>query len=348
LARAKWAFLSQHIGDLENYETLQAFESGIAYFQRLFRVSPQLLAHDLHPNYLAARYALARAEREGVPTLGIQHHHAHLAACLADNGYVDDAPVLGLIFDGAGYGADGAIWGGEALVGGYAGFERWRHLAYAPLPGGDRAAREPWRMALAWLWQAGLNWEGLPPAQFPTPAQLTILRAQLHNQINAPLTSSLGRLFDALAALAGLCPTVDYEAQAAIEFEALVDEAEMGVYPVEIGARVIDPAPLVRAVVDDVRAQVTRPVIAARVHNSLAALALDLAQTARQTRGLGTIALSGGVWQNSALLRRAYPLLTRAGFRVLIHRHTPPNDGGLALGQAAIAAWALHPSFKGL
>jgi len=348
LTRERYAFLSQHVGDLENYETLHAFEEGVGHFERLFRVRPEALAYDLHPDYLATRYALARAEREGLPAIGVQHHHAHIAACMADNGLSGERPVIGVSFDGTGYGDDGAIWGGEFLVADYGGYERVAHLAYVPLAGGDLAVREPWRMALAWLRQSGRPWdEALPPTRYAAELSrekgqdaLGILERQLATGLNAPPTSSMGRLFDAVAALAGVRQAVTYEAQAAIELEALarIREGERGAYPFTIEIGVVDPRPLIAAVAEDVKAGADRGVIAARFHNGVAQMVADVCRHLRNAFGLSEVALSGGVWQNAILLRQTMALLRTHDFTVYVHRQAPANDGGLALGQAAVAA----------
>ena len=337
LTRDHYAFLSHHIGDLENYETLRSFEEGVVHFERLFRVKPEAIAYDLHPNYLSTRYGLTRAEREGLPAVGVQHHHAHIAACMAENGFEGNKPVIGVAFDGTGYGDDGAIWGGEILLSDYAQYQRVYHLAYVPLPGGDKAIREPWRMALAWLEHAGLEWaEDLPPVR-QDPLELSVLRHQLQSGLNAPPTSSMGRLFDAISALAGVRQQVNYEAQAAIELEALADPDEVGVYPLEISDEVIDPTPLIQAAVMDLRRGLPVGKIAARFHNGLAGMVLQVCQRLRAHFGVTEVVLSGGVWQNMTLLTRAEALLGRAGFAVYVHRQVPANDGGLALGQAIIA-----------
>jgi hydrogenase maturation protein HypF len=349
LARQRYAFLSHHIGDLENYETLQSFEDGIDHFERLFRVQPEAIAYDLHPNYLATRYALERAETETLPAIGVQHHHAHIAACMADNGLSGEQPVIGAAFDGTGYGEDGAIWGGEFLVTSYTGFQRLAHLASVPLPGGDVAVREPWRMALAWLWQCGLDWEAwLEPFKAgmngsESDQTIKVLRYQLEKGVNAPLTSSMGRLFDAAAALAGVRQRVNYEAQAAIEFEAMADPAEPGAYAFEIihddsQAYIIHPRPLFAALLADLRGGVPKPVLSARFHNGVAQMTRQVATHLRQDTGISEVALSGGVWQNITLLTKTVNLLEGDGFTVLLHHQTPPNDGGVALGQAVIAA----------
>jgi hydrogenase maturation protein HypF len=344
LTQKDYAFLSHHIGDLENYETLQSFLQGVEHFERLFRARPVALACDLHPNYLATRYALERAEREGLPVFSIQHHHAHSAACMAENGLAGDRPVIGLAFDGTGYGEDGAIWGGEVLLADYQGFQRAAHLAYFPLPGGDAAIRKPARTALALLWSLGLEWDDRLAAVTEFCAQdRSVLRMQLEKQINTPFTSSLGRLFDAAAALAGVRQKVNYEAQAAIEFEALADAAETGAYlvsPVHDPARQaleIDLGEGIEALLSDVLAGVPVPVIAARFHNGIAEMSAVVCRMVRESSGINEVALSGGVWQNMTLLRRVCTLLEKDQFIVYVHQHAPANDGGLALGQAVIA-----------
>ena len=349
LGNGRYAFLSHHIGDMENFETLQSFEEGVAHFEKLFRVKPELIAYDLHPNYLASRYALERAEREGITAVPVQHHHAHIAAVMAENGHPGDRPVIGVSFDGTGYGDDGAIWGGEFLVADYGGYERPFHLVYTPLPGGDLAVREPWRLALAWL--RHLNAEcGAWNAEFESALRIPhsavqIVWQQMERGINAPPTSSMGRLFDAVAALAGLRHTVNYEAQAAIELETLVDPHESGAYPFTIHNsqfkihNSIDPAPLITAVLDDLRQNTPLPTIAARFHNGVAQMTLDVCRALRTRTNLNEVALSGGVWQNVTLLQKTVQLLQADHFAPLLHSQVPPNDGGLALGQTAVAAY---------
>ncbi len=334
-----YAFLSHHIGDLENYETLKSFEQGIEHFEKLFRAKPVALAHDLHPNYLATRYALERGQRENLPLIGVQHHHAHIAACMAEHGLDGSRPVIGLAFDGTGYGDDGAIWGGEVLVADYAGYQRVGQLEYFPLPGGDAAIRKPARTALALLWSLGLEWDErlAPVAEFCAEDQTT-LRVQLEKKINTPLTSSIGRLFDAAAALAGVRQAVNYEAQAAIEFEALADPLEGGKYPFAWNQAKIGVRSAVEALIADVLAGVPVAKISSRFHNGLAEICRVASMEVRDRTGLNEVALSGGVWQNITLLGRTLSLLQESGFRVYIHHQVPTNDGGLALGQAVIAA----------
>jgi hydrogenase maturation protein HypF len=369
LARDDYAFLSHHIGDMENYETLRSFEEGVAHFERLFRSRPELLAYDLHPDYLASRYAQERAESEGLAAVAVQHHHAHIAACLAEHRHAGDRPVIGVAFDGTGYGDDGAIWGGEFLLANYAGYRRLAHLAYVPLPGGDRAVKEPWRVALAYLERAGVAWESdLPPMQAEAPAGAReVVRRQLQTGLNAPPTSSMGRLFDAVAALAGVRQHVGYEAQAAIELEALADATEEGAYPfafepephwgaaaplgtphpsAALGAAPIDATPLIHAVVADLRQAIPLPRIAARFHNGVAQMVCATCARIREQYQVNEVALSGGVWQNVTLLSRTRTLLAGQGFTVYVHNLVPANDGGLALGQAMVAARSVNREWE--
>ena len=343
ITNKNYAFLSHHIGDMENYETLQSFEKGVEHFERLFRVEPEAIAYDLHPNYLSTRYALQRAEQENLPTIGVQHHHAHIAACMAEHGLDGSRPVIGLAFDGTGYGEDGAIWGGEVLVADCKSYERAFHLEYFPLPGGDAAIKKPARTALALLWSLGMDWDDrlAPVAEFCAEDRTT-LRTQLERKINTPQTSSIGRLFDAAAALAGVRQSVNYEAQAAIEFEALVDPDEEGMYLFEWRQDVIKVRSAMEALIADVLSGIPVPVISARFHSGLAQLALEICRSLRVTTNINEVALSGGVWQNITLLRRTLSLLQKDGFVVYIHHQVPTNDGGLSLGQAAIAASRLR------
>ncbi|MCP5096920.1 MAG: carbamoyltransferase HypF [Chloroflexi bacterium] len=344
VSNGRYAFLSHHIGDLENYETLQSFEEGVAHFEKLFRVRSELIAYDKHPNYLATRYAQDRGEQDGIPTIAVQHHHAHIAACMAEHGLTGDEPVIGLAFDGTGYGDDGTIWGGELLVADYVGYERPYHLRPVPLPGGDKAIREPWRMALSWLHEANIPWEpDLPPLIHHLPftihhSPLNVLKHQLTNNINAPLTSSMGRLFDAVAALVGIRQTVNYEAQAAIELEALADPTETGIYPIHLSNRQIDPSPMLAEIVKSLHDSIPLPIISARFHNSLVETAVTICQNLRHQQGINQVVLSGGVWQNMTLLTKTIHALEKQNFTVLFHQKVPTNDGGLALGQIAIAA----------
>ncbi|WP_243719277.1 carbamoyltransferase HypF [Actinomadura sp. 7K534] len=326
LTRDGRAFVSQHIGDLENYETLRAYEEGIAHYRRLFGVTPELLAYDPHPEYLSTKYAL----EQDLPAIAVQHHHAHIASCLADNGV--SGPVIGVAFDGTGFGTDGTLWGGEFLVADLHSFERAGHLEPVPMPGGAAAVREPWRMAAAY----GVP-DDLPVARRPG---WDTVAAMARRRVNAPLTSSMGRLFDAVAAVLGVRDRVRHEGQAAIELEQRADPSERAAYRAAIrGAEKFTVAggDLVDAVVADLGAGVPVPLISARFHNGVAALVVDAAARLRDTTGLGMVALSGGVFQNMLLLERAVSGLAGAGFDVLTHHRVPPNDGGISLGQAAVA-----------
>jgi len=334
LAKGRHAFLSPHIGDLKNAETLRSYACGIAHFSRLFDVVPAVVAHDLHPDYLSTTYA---RELDGVAAVGVQHHHAHIAACLADNGYA--GPVVGVAFDGLGYGTDGTIWGGELLIADLLDFRRVDHLTPVPMPGGPAAVREPWRMAAAYLDHAcGDDIHGLAVVRRQAARWADVVRLS-RTGLASPLTSSAGRLFDAVAAIVGLRDAVTYEGQAAVELEQLAAAGCRDAYPVPAGAGLRGATrPLVWAVVDDVRRGAPPDVVAARFHNGLADATVAAARDAASREGLSVVALSGGVFQNVVLLQRVLSGLAAAGLRVLVHRQVPPNDGGLCLGQAAVAA----------
>jgi hydrogenase maturation protein HypF len=339
LARESHAFVSHHIGDLENAETLRSFTEGIEHFKRLFDITPEVVAHDLHPEYLSTKYA-ADLDQAGVELVGVQHHHAHIASCLADNRAA--GPVIGVAFDGTGYGTDGTIWGGEFLIADTAGFERAGHLAPVPMPGGAAAIRQPWRMAAAYLDAAGCldAADGVARRNRQLwPGVLAIGR----RGINSPVTSSAGRLFDAVAAILGVRDAINYEGQAAVELEQLADPAERGAYQAGIAAG--DPLriagrDLVRAVAEDLAAGASRSVIAARFHNGVADLITEGCLLLRERHGLSTVALSGGVFQNLLLLHATVSRLEARGFGVLVHSRVPCNDGGISLGQAVVAAAA--------
>ena len=342
ITKGSYAFLSQHIGDLENKETLISFADSVKHFQRLFRLEIEAIAHDMHPEYLSTRYALDIAEDGArLPLVPVQHHHAHVAACLAENGV--DEEVLGISFDGTGYGDDGHLWGGEFLVCDFAGYRRAAHLKYLPLPGGEAAIRQPYRMAASYLLDTfgigGFEMD-LPPLRGLKPAERSVLAKQIQRLINSPLTSSIGRLFDAVSSLIGVRQVVNYEGQAAIELEMVADGEEKGGYRWDISAGdtwVINPAPTIRQIVDDFNRGVPAEKISARFHNTVADMIVQCCVWLRDATGISTAALSGGVFQNLFLLERACSRLESAGFKVLIHHQVPTNDGGLSLGQAVIA-----------
>jgi hydrogenase maturation protein HypF len=321
---------------------LVSFEETIAHFEHLFRLRPEVVAHDLHPDYLATRYALKRADEEGLEPVGVQHHHAHIASCMAEHALPADRPVIGVAFDGTGYGTDGTIWGGEFLVADYETFRRAYWLRPVPLPGGDSAIRHPWRMALAWLDAAGLPWEErLDCVQAASEIELSVVRNQIDTRTNAPLTTSMGRLFDAVASLARVRQSVNYEAQAAIELEALVDPDEHCAYPFELGDGPIDVRPALEDMWLDLESGISPSIISARFHNGVAQMVKTTCEAIRRWEGLENVALSGGVWQNMTLLHKSVSALETAGFTVYIHRQVPANDGGLALGQAVVAHHSL-------
>jgi hydrogenase maturation protein HypF len=340
LVRGRDAFVSQHLGDLADERAWRAWLDAVAHWQRLLDCVPGVIAHDLHPGYRSTAYAQAL---EGVERIAVQHHHAHIASCLADNGL--DAPVIGVAWDGTGYGPDGHVWGGEFLVADLGGFERAGHLQEVPLPGGEAAIRQPWRMAAAFLGCAyGEAMERLDldfVRRLDRPAWHLLSRA-VERGLNSPLTSSAGRLFDAVASLVGVRDTVAYEAQAAMELEALAEPEADRAYSARLGEAdgriVVRTADLICAVVEDLLAGTTPARIAARFHAALADVITQVCAHVRERTGVGRAALSGGVFQNLRLLRTAVARLEEAGFEVYTHRQVPPNDGGLALGQAAVAA----------
>ncbi|MFL7792030.1 MAG: carbamoyltransferase HypF [Anaerolineae bacterium] len=338
LTRDRYAFLSQHIGDMENYETLRFFEQMVEQLERTFRIKPEAIAYDLHPGYLSSKYAQEHVRDASCILHPVQHHHAHIASVMAENGLTGERPVIGVAFDGTGYGADGAIWGGEFLVADYGTFRRAAHLKYVPLPGGDAAIRKPYRTALAHLWAAGLDWDNRLPSVAAAPlGERVILEQQLKRDVSVVSTSSVGRLFDAVSSLTGVRQEVNYEAQAAIEFEMLVEHGMEDAYTFSLNGEEIDVSPCIRAVVADVRAGIAAGVIAARFHNGLAQMVRDVCVCLRKETGLKEVALSGGVFQNVTLLGKVLPLLQEAGFTIYIHRLIPPNDACISLGQAVIA-----------
>jgi hydrogenase maturation protein HypF len=346
LTRDEYAFVSQHIGDMENLETLEHFERTVELYKHLFRIEPEIVACDLHPDYLATQFAT----RYSPSTTPIQHHHAHLAACLADNGWgAEDGPVIGVSLDGTGYGEDGHIWGGEWLVGDYRGYQRAAHLEYLPLPGGDAATRNPWRIAVSYLYTLLGEFPQLSLPDDVDAAQLEFLRQQLDRRLNCPLTSSMGRLFDAVSALLGVCVQTTYEAQAAIELEMLAHQWSGEVadaYPFWVeamdGRQVVRLSELFAALLTDLQARVPVGEMAWRFHQTVAQMTAEVCERIAADTGLRTVALSGGCYQNRLLLSLTVPALEAAGFRVLLHRQVPCNDGGLSLGQAVIAHFASH------
>jgi len=340
LTRDKYAFLSHYIGEMENWETYQDFQKAVVHYQSLFRIQPLAIGYDLHPDYLTTKYALEKAQTDRLPAYPIQHHHAHLASGMVENGLDPEQMVAGLIFDGTGYGTDGAIWGGEVLIGNCLDFKRVLHQKYVPLPGGDLAIRKPARMALSTLWAYGIEWsENLTPYNSVSQIERKALKHQLESGVNTPSTSSMGRLFDVVASLIGIRQSITYEAQAAIELEALADASELGYYPWQIDGDEINIKPIITSILEELKDQVEKPVIAARFHNSIAQLSLEIAQQIKREFSIDHFVLSGGVWQNQLLLERTMALFKKENLKYLIHKQMPPNDGCVAFGQALITAY---------
>ena len=311
--------------------------SGIEHLKNLLEWQPEVVAHDLHPDYLSTSYAL---EQIDLPRISVQHHHAHLASCMAENNV--DEPCIGIIFDGIGYGSDGHIWGGEFLIGDYHNWRRAGHFSYLPMPGGDRATREPYRMALSLLCHSyGDQLPELECLQQIPAQELKLLRQMIAKKINCPLTSSCGRLFDAVAALTGIRSLVNYEGQAALELEMAISESSPSPYPYGLSQHddmwIFDPAPMVRAIVEDLQNNIATGIISARFHQTLATMSVETCCQLRTATKINKVALSGGVFQNRFLTEATIQLLTDEGFHPLTHSLVPPNDGGLALGQAIIA-----------
>jgi len=340
LAWGTTAVLSQHIGDLDTAETYDYYRYAIRHFAGLCRREPKAAAHDLHPGYLSTRYA---REQTGLRLIGVQHHHAHIAACLAENGRTDRC--IGIALDGTGYGTDGTVWGGEILVADLAGFTRAGHLAPVRLPGGEAAVRQPVRMAAAYLRAAyGDDFEKIAGEVDFTfnPLEWQVLKRQLATGLNSPPTSSAGRLFDAVAAALGVCRDRTYEGQPAVELEMVAVPEEEGFYPILLDTQgetlVLDTPALFKEVVEDYRRGTGVDRTAARFHNSLVRLLADTCLEVRTRTGLNMAALSGGVFQNALIFSKLRRSLEAQGFEVLFHTQAPPNDGGLSLGQVAVAA----------
>jgi hydrogenase maturation protein HypF len=367
LTKDNYAFLSQHIGDMENMKTLEHFDNTLSLYKRLFHIEPEIIAHDLHPDYLATKYAQELGE-SGLKLVPVQHHHAHIASCLADNGL--ESPAIGVAFDGTGMGADGNIWGGEFLVADYRSYKRVGHLEYLPLPGGATAIERPYRTAIGYiltlLGEDALNAVIRSEAKQCQRASLgqvgdveiEVIKRQVERKINSPLTSSVGRLFDAISALLGIRGAIDYEGQAAVELEmaahsgviarSVSDDAITGddeSYPYHVvddqGIRIVRLRDLLAAVIEDSHHGISKSLISLKFHNTVAQMINEMCQLIADETGITQVALSGGVFQNRLLLRKTVKLLESSGFQVFAHRQVPCNDGGISLGQAVIANFAI-------
>ena len=363
LTRDNYAFVSQHIGDMENVETLEHFTTTISLYEQLFNIHPEIIAHDLHPDYMSSRYARDIGD-SGINTIGIQHHHAHIASCMADNNI--ESPVIGVVLDGTGWGPDGNIWGGEFMVADYNSFNRIGHLEYLPLPGGDTATKRPYRITTAYLLklldehaldkairlnqsieyqQNGNTQPKTPFSSFVNNTELGIIKSQIERGLNSPLTSSMGRLFDAVSALIGIREITDYEGQAAIELEmAAYDENyrnNVAYYPYELledsNMIIVKLSKLFSAILEDMDKRSSQALISIKFHNTIANMVSSMCRLISIRTGIKQVTLSGGVFQNRILLQKSVSLLEKDNFKVLTHKQVPCNDGGISLGQAVIA-----------
>jgi len=347
LTKDDYAFCSQHLGDLDDAETLRFMERTVEHLASLLRAEPEAIACDLHPDYLATRHAERLAQERELPLVQVQHHHAHIASVMAERGITE--PVVGLACDGTGLGEDGTVWGCEVLVADARTYSRAGHLAHVPLPGGDRAVREPWRMAAVYLERAyGPDFADELDLDFCRELDRdawTLLRALVERGLNAPEASSAGRLFDAVAGFLGVQRASSYEGQAAMRLEACAEDAER-VYPFEVrdedGLRVMEPTPMIRAIVEDVRAGRTVGEISGAFHNTFVAMLAQTAERVARDAGLTRVALSGGTFQNARVLTGLCRALRECRLEPIIHDQIPCNDGGLSLGQAVVAAAQLR------
>ncbi len=336
------AFVSQHIGDLTNYSASEYFKETVNYLQKIIDRKAEIIAHDLHPDYLSTKWA---KEESNLPLIGIQHHHAHMASCMAEHGLTGDA--IGIILDGTGFGTDGTIWGGEILVGGFTKVGRFAHLEYVPLPGGDAAIKEPWRIAVSYLHH---SFDGsIPQLDYLKNEKPELILQMLNKKINSPLTSSAGRLFDAVSVLCGGPKKIRYEAQAAIDLMQKIENTEEPPYEIkeeEIKLKSIPLKSLIRNVVRDVQRDITASIIGARFHKTFALMLIRKAEQARTEKALDRVALSGGVFQNEYLLKLMEDELSESGFEVYSHSKVPTNDGGISFGQVVIASELIKKGMK--
>jgi hydrogenase maturation protein HypF len=348
LTLENYAFLSQHIGDLENLETLESFETTIKLYKKMFHIEPGVIAYDMHPEYLSTKYAQDLIEATGLKGVPVQHHHAHIVSCMADNGAND--PVIGVAFDGTGYGEDGTLWGGEFLLADYEGFKRLAHFEYVPLPGGKAAIERPYRMALSYLFMVfgddTLKLD-LPFLKGIDRGEISLIRTQIERKINTPQTSSCGRLFDAVSALLDVRKEADYEGQAAVELESIAELSGDSSYPFDVieknGIQVASFDRMLRSIIDDMNHKKPVSSIAGKFHLTIAEVVLAVCRMLVTETGINRVALSGGVFQNRLLIELTIKKLEGEGMTVLVHHDVPANDGGIALGQAVIANFDLPP-----
>ena len=349
LIKGKQALLSSSFGDLKSMETGDIYKKSIERYEKRHKITPKIIAHDLHPEYLSTKYAnKLKTQNSKLQTIGVQHHHAHIVSCMVENGV--KGKVIGVAFDGTGYGTDGKIWGGEFLIADYRDFKRVAHLKYIPLPGGDMAIKEPYRMAISYLYQTlGNDFKKLK-LDFNRrwdKDKIGILLQMIDKNINSPLTSSMGRLFDAVSSLIRICDISSYEAQAAIELQQEAEKAtgyrlQATGYKYKIedekGVFIIDSRPIILGIVEDMKKKVVKSTIAAKFHNTVVEFTLDVCKRLKKKTGIDRVTLSGGVFQNRLLLDKTLEKLRKNSFTCYIHSRVPANDGGISLGQAVIAA----------
>ena len=349
LTRDSHAFLSQHIGDMENETTLTSFEKTIDLYIKLFRTQPEAVAVDMHPEYLSSKYGKQFAAAHGLPVIPVQHHHAHIVGCMTENGI--QTPVIGVAFDGTGYGTDGTLWGGEFLVADLKTFRRAGHLETVPLPGGAAAIKKPYRMAVSYLYTLlgeDISLDGLPLQKYAS-REFSLIKQQIKRGINSPLTSGAGRLFDAVSALLGICGEAGYEAEAAVRLETLADGVRYQGAPYHFdlvsqdGLKIIKLSALFRDIIQDIRGNTPNRLIAYKFHITAARMIVEMCDAVAYETGIRNVALSGGVFQNRLLQKLALTGLQKKGYNVLTHHIVPCNDGGISLGQAVVANFNSYP-----
>jgi hydrogenase maturation protein HypF len=329
--------MSQYIGDLKNVATYDFFEESIGRFSVLFRFRPKYVACDIHPDYFSTKYALKLGQKLGVPVVSVQHHHAHIVSCMAEYGIEDK--VIGISMDGTGYGTDGNIWGSEFMIADAGHFDRYIHFDYVPMPGGDAAADEPWRMAFSYLFKYfndTIDYESLPVLRSVGQKNLTLVKEMIQKNINCPLTSGAGRLFDAVSALAGLCTVAGFDSEAPMRLESAIETATDLFYPYSIDGTVSFKETF-RSLLSDLKVP-DISLISAKFHNTIAQIILDVAERIRKEHSLNKVVLSGGVFQNRYLLERAIKKLRQNRFMVFTNHLVPANDGGISLGQLIVAS----------
>lgn len=340
-AREKKVYLSQHIGDLENYASIKAYKKSVELFKRIIEIEPEVAVYDMHPEYFSSKITYELFPN--IKKIGVYHHHSHIASVMADN-FLKNEKVIGVSFDGTGYGADGNIWGGEFLICDYKEFERFAHLKYLPIPGGEKAIKEIWRIGASYLYKTfgddflNLEIEFIKKIDFK---KLAIIKEMIDENLNSPLNSSMGRFFDAVSAITGIREKISYEGQGAIELEMKIKIGKSSPYNYEIKKNgkvyVIDHTKIIKEIVDDIKKGFSIGIISYRFHITICDIIRNVCNILRKERNLNKVALSGGVFQNNFLLKKVFEILKKDGFFLLIHRKVPPNDGGISLGQISIA-----------